>query len=541
MKCSRTFQIKLLVLFVSFTLPAHSSTSPSIELKHDASSTKADQYTQFLAANYQYGKGNAQRAMQSFRSILAKKHSPFVYDPFIQLLADTGQFDVIKQLYEKKGKEFFKELFKNQHEHALILAQTYAFTGQEDKAEELFQELLKKFPDNPQIAYFTAMSYIKKNNTVKALAFLEQCLKNPALGQKHFLFLFLQSKIYLDQKKYPDALRTIEASIKMFPQFDRGWLVKAMLMEQLGNTKEAIKGYKHFLDLTGSDEQVEKQLVQLLFTEEKFDEAAEYMSRMKDNSPKYFFDLALLHFRAKKYDRAVTAINQALTQEEGFKQAQLLKVEILLADQRPRDAVSFMAGLVAKDPMSQVTLHTFLLLRKTNVPASLLVDALQELVRTHNGNLRLNAALADLHLEAGQNEQALQAYEQVYKLAQHNQFKSQVLFQIGHVHFMNKNVDKARERLLQAINHEPVYPSAYNLLAYVYAEQNDKLEQALKFANKALAKTPDRHDYLDTKGYVLLKLGKNQEAMNVFKRALELAPNDSIIEQHLKQAKYDIK
>ncbi|QQR49567.1 DUF3808 domain-containing protein [bacterium] len=302
MKCLSTFLVLILVLGIE------SSAKSSIQLSKDTTSGKADQYAQFLAANYQYGKGNVQKALQSFRALLAKKHSPFVYDSFIQLLADTGQFDVIKKLYATKGKEF-KELFKDQHEHDLILAQTYAFTGQEDKAEDLFQKLLKKFPDNPQIAYFTAMSYIKKNNIPKALEFLEQCIKNPQLAQKHFLFLFLQSKIYLDQKKYTEALRTIEASIKMFPQFDRGWLVKAMLMEQLGNTKEAIKGYKHFLDLTGGDEQIEKQLVQLLFVEEKFDEAALYMSRIKNDTPRHHFDLALLNFRAKKYEEALKAIN----------------------------------------------------------------------------------------------------------------------------------------------------------------------------------------------------------------------------------------
>ncbi|QQR49568.1 hypothetical protein IPF37_01850 [bacterium] len=78
----------------------------------------------------------------------------------------------------------------------------------------------------------------------------------------------------------------------------------------------------------------------------------------------------------KKHSKPSTT----LAKEAGFKQAQLLKVEILLANAKPKDAVSFMAGLVANDPMSQTTLHTFLLLRKTNVPVSLLADALQELV-----------------------------------------------------------------------------------------------------------------------------------------------------------------
>ena len=110
MKCSSTFLV--LILVVSLGSSAHGKKKASIELTKDATSGKADQYTQFLAANYQYSKGNAQKAMQSFQALLAKKHSPFVYDSFIQLLSDTGQFELIKKLYDAKGKEFKEAVLK---------------------------------------------------------------------------------------------------------------------------------------------------------------------------------------------------------------------------------------------------------------------------------------------------------------------------------------------------------------------------------------------------------------------------------------------
>jgi tetratricopeptide (TPR) repeat protein len=69
----------------------------------------------------------------------------------------------------------------------------------------------------------------------------------------------------------------------------------------------------------------------------------------------------------------------------------------------------------------------------------------------------------------------------------------------------------------------------YNLAAYHYASHDKNLEQALTYAEKAMTLRPDYAPYLDTKAYVLVKLGKKDDGLALLREAQKKSPNDRII------------
>jgi tetratricopeptide (TPR) repeat protein len=67
-----------------------------------------------------------------------------------------------------------------------------------------------------------------------------------------------------------------------------------------------------------------------------------------------------------------------------------------------------------------------------------------------------------------------------------------------------------------------------NNLAYLLAENNERLPDALKYAKKALDTKPDSPIVLDTYAYVLLKSGKKQQAAESLAAALQYFEQDKI-------------
>lgn len=63
--------------------------------------------------------------------------------------------------------------------------------------------------------------------------------------------------------------------------------------------------------------------------------------------------------------------------------------------------------------------------------------------------------------------------------------------------------------------------SVLNNLAYMLAENNERLPEALQYAKRALDASPNDPTYMDTYGYVLFKNGKVQEAAEVLTAALQ--------------------
>lgn len=496
---------------------------------------KSEGYFNYLKAIRQHLSGNVQGAYTTYQKLLTDKNNAAPYEGYLRLLFDTGQHGAIAALFEKKGPSFEK-MFNDNLEVQLVLAQSYLTLNQDAQANKILNKLTTQYPDNEQVAYYTAIALIQKQDLNAALKFIDKCLKKDALKARHFLFLFLQSKIFLSTKEHHKALESINESLKRFPRFDRGWLFKAMLLEQQGKTNEAINGYKHFLDIAGGDETIEKQLVQLLFLQKRFAEAAHYLKKIHSDKAEYFFDMGLIELRGKQYEKALEHINQSLVKNPNFKKARLLKVEALLALKSYDELESFMHAWILKNPLDTTILHTLLLLQQASVPLETLINCLEKVVKAGKATQPMLAALTDLYVDAHNYKAALNLYKKMLTMTHDNGLKSKILFHMAYLYYSTNQMNQVEKLLEKAINGDDVYPPACNLLAYYYAQKEIKLDNALELIEKALVSDPMCSYYLDTKGCVLLKLGKHNDAAMFFKQALQLAPDDNVIREHLKNA-----
>ncbi len=510
------------------------ATQPSIYFINDEQQESS--YEQYLKACYLHARGKAPDAFKAYQHVLEQAHSPYAYGGFFHLLFDIGQFKSIVALYERKAN-ILEAAFKNNLELQLIIAQAYLNTDQEAKAERLFTSLAEKYPDNAQVAYYKAVSFIQNKELDKALVFIDDCLQKPILHAKHFLFYFLKSKIYLAQNQATQALAMIEKSLHLFPRFDRGWLFKSILLEQQGKINDAIAGYKKFLDLVGSEEMIEKQLIQLLFAQKRYEEAAHYLKKMKSNRPEHQFDMALIEFKAGNYDKALQHVNTSLAKAPSFKQAKLLKVEVLLAQKKSPEALAFLQAWLEENPQDNFVIHTILLLRKSGVPITELIKTIESVNKKATPSFGLLSALADLCIEHGDYKKGIVYYKSIFSLTTNQELKSKILYHIAYILFTIKEYTHLDNFIPKALAFKPTSPNLYNLIAFYYVQTNQKLPQALELIEQALA--TERHSpyYLDTKGLILIKMGKKDEAQEVLKEAQAIAPHDTVIAEHMKLTK----
>lgn len=97
--------------------------------------------------------------------------------------------------------------------------------------------------------------------------------------------------------------------------------------------------------------------------------------------------------------------------------------------------------------------------------------------------------------------------------------------------------DEAATQYKEALKLAPTSWLLYNNLAFANAERGNDLPEAISLINEALRHRPKDPNYLDTKGWILFKQGKNTEATSVLEQARVLAPNDKEIAKHLDEVK----
>ena len=118
-------------------------------------------------------------------------------------------------------------------------------------------------------------------------------------------------------------------------------------------------------------------------------------------------------------------------------------------------------------------------------------------------------------------------------------------FERGAVYTSLLVYDRAFRDLRKAIELQPDFPKAYNLLAWIYTvSPTPDLDEALKLAEKAVELSPrddvDYASYLDTLGWVHYKRGMFKEALSILEGAAELKPEQLEIEDHVQACRRSI-
>jgi tetratricopeptide (TPR) repeat protein len=95
--------------------------------------------------------------------------------------------------------------------------------------------------------------------------------------------------------------------------------------------------------------------------------------------------------------------------------------------------------------------------------------------------------------------------------------------------------DSAVSEYRRALRYYPDYPAVQNNLAYLLAEQNWRLDEALSLVNRALSEDSENGHYLDTKAWVLYRMRRYQEALPLAERAAARLPNNPEVRRHLEE------
>ncbi len=144
-------------------------------------------------------------------------------------------------------------------------------------------------------------------------------------------------------------------------------------------------------------------------------------------------------------------------------------------------------------------------------------------------------ALAHIYLREGRMENAISQYQFALEQSERREIPHMML---GIIYSLQNQWDLAEKHYRDALETNPEFAPAANNLAYLLAERDQHLSDALHFARLAHSLSPDDYRVLDTLGWVYVKLGRYDQAVRELTQSLEHAPNNPTILYHLGIAYY---
>jgi tetratricopeptide (TPR) repeat protein len=256
-------------------------------------------------------------------------------------------------------------------------------------------------------------------------------------------------------------------------------------------------------------------------------------------NPVGYFRLGLLERMSQNYEPALDNFEKALKINP-----KLVDVftNIILVDVARKDFDRALArcdrqlALVKDAPRSAAVIHSLIgniyVARKNPEQAE---AAFRKAIEENPNFLRPYYSLARIYLAQAQEQKAIAQYNELLKV---NPSQAAPHMLLGIIYDTQKQSDLAEKHYRAALDINPEFAPAANNLAFILADQDRDLDEALRLAQLAKRLLPGSPHVMDTLGWVYYKKGLYDSAIGEFSDSLEKIPENAAVNYHLGMAYY---
>lgn len=354
------------------------------------------------------------------------------------------------------------------------------------------RQLAREFSDQHSIQLTLVQLLAQNGNYREALAEFEQLLElidpNPRL-------VLLQAQILQSAGDADDALETLAEGVREFDDNRNLRLTYARLLIQNERYQLAQAQFAAMMAQDSQDWETLFSMALLDVELEQFDQASDKFTQLTEVDPRadeanYY--LGYVNEQRNNLPLAIAAYREVRIGTQNFlaAQQQATRLAIQLGDLDP--AHDHLSQLSRGQPRLEILFHTI-----------------------ESGAL----------IQAGHPDRARELLDRAL-----NKYPNETDLLFARVLLFDSLGDKAgsEQDLKQIIRMQPEDSRALNHLGYMLADQTDRYQEALELIERAIAISPDDPAIIDSLGWAQFKLGRFEEALTNLRRAYAVFPDAEV-------------
>lgn len=491
--------------------------------------TKADYY--YTLGEAYSMEGAHQRAIENFKlALIYDAHSEGLRLRLAQEYLRTGFVTEALEHAELVATKNPKNI-----DAILFIGSVYTAVSENEKAIKQYNKALLLSPENAESLMYLGAIYADMSETSLAIDAFKRLSKIENFPQRHLAEFYL-ARVYLEKKDYAAAEMALKQSVKIKPSFVDGYNTLMGLQLKGNRIQEALQTGQSFIKSQGPSEKICESMYSIFIEQKKYSDA--------------YSQLQLLESISRDSAGVKTRMAFLLIEEKKWNEASK-KLEQILIVSPQNDKALFYLGAVQEE-LGQSNLAKFNFLKIPSSSAHYTESAVRvSYILKNEGDLNGAYKVLETALEKNpknpqifavfaalldESKQYIRAKDILLKGIEQHPKNLQLKFYLGNIYDRLKDKSGVIEEMNKILAVDSEHAQALNYIAYTYAEMGENLELALKYAEKALAQSPDDGLVLDTVGWIHHKLGNYNEAVKHLEAALKLAPKESIIAEHLAES-----
>jgi tetratricopeptide (TPR) repeat protein len=464
---------------------------------------------QFLGQLYKMNNQN-QKAEEAFKKVLnVDPESKEGLSSLARLYFEQGDYagtaDLLKKIPEA---DLDPALLR-------ILAYSYSQTHDFGSAVAIYEKALAQEPENQGLRRAYAEALLAMGNTPAARAELEKVLKADPDDEATYLRM---AQLDRTEGRFDEARKELEHAKALQPDKSDNPEIpyqQALLEDAVGNQDKAIELLQ---ELVKQSEQAGDQ----------------YTPGEASNRALFLERLGLIYSAQRKYEPALQAFRQIVALGPGqVAQGEQLIVETMRQNHQLPQALGEVDAALQKFPEQRELrlLRAYVVGELGQVDEA--IKQIQALMNNTPADRELYLAIARVYSQAKQYPEAEQAADKAlgYNTRPEEQEFSRYL--LGSIYERQKKYDLAEEQFKKVLAVDPLYAPAANYLGYMLADRGVRLEESVKYIQKALQLEPNNGAYLDSLGWAYYKMDRCDLAEPHLEKAARLMSDDPTIHEHL--------
>ena len=467
---------------------------------------------------------NTSDALNFFKSskILINRHDPYLKKFVISLVLEDNiaqAINIIKSNIKKKNSNFFEaqillamdSLKKNNIQKASKILEGISEDLLEDRFEFIILSLLKQHVDvfeNKKIQEgninFGNLSLISETfqrcylDDNKTGSFFLKLINDVQSDYSRYIFFYLT---YLIEKNQIKEAKLITEEIDY---------INSTLLISQGKSWIERNDLKEFSKVFSCDNHNDI-LGEFLFlisnlysSEDRFDKSNFYLSVSNYLNPKFVFNLSLVaenFFLNENYAKSKSVLKNFDKNKDFYYWFRIKKeAQIISKTQSQKKALNYITS---------------------------------EFDSLKNINNKFIYDIADFYKRSKEYRQAIKYYSLIINsLEDNNSIKANLLYRRGGSFERLKNYSRADQDLLLSLKIEPNDAYVLNYLAYSWLERDYKITEAIKMLEEAYEQEKNDPYIIDSIGWAYYLTDDFIKAEKFIKRAVELMPDDPIVNDH---------
>ncbi len=514
---SNYFKVFFILFLFIFSSEAKSKNKQNIDFR-------VNELSNYFSAIVSYGNQNNEQALKYYKSSrnLLNKHDEYLRQYVFSLVLNQNvnrAIQEIKFLENKKNSIFFE---------SYLLLFLDSIKKKDYKKSNLYLNEISNYKDQgtfEQVIYETLRNYLFTFEK-KKLSTNESSFGNLALINEVF------ARCYLDDKKtiiyFENLLNSSSADYSRYLFFYTSYLVEKNKLVDAKNLLSNVDNLTNTLII----------LQTKLWIDENKTSNFEKIFSCKNETDilsEFFFLVSNLYSGQEDFEKSNFYLSISNFLNEKFKFNLSLMAENYFINENFKESVNILKNFDKKDGIYywyKIKTNSKIISKKQNNDESLKYLK-KNFDKIKNPSVKILFDMANIYKRFKKYDEAIKLYSEVMQSVEKDlSIYADLLYKRGGSYERLGNYGKSDIDLLAALKILPDNSYILNYLAYSWLERKYKIPEAIEMLELAYKQNEDDPYIIDSVGWGYYLTEKFEEAEIFMRRALELMPNDPIVNDH---------